>query len=61
MSTYKCTLLDDKLKLYYRSAGSEGGMLHIVSKVVRNERLFGLWKGMTPVSLLYPSTVYIIY
>ncbi|KAK4327699.1 hypothetical protein Pmani_001850 [Petrolisthes manimaculis] len=29
-------------------SGGAGGMLHIVSKVVRNERLFGLWKGMTP-------------
>lgn len=30
------------------SGGSGGGMLYHVGKVVRNERLFGLWKGMTP-------------
>lgn len=29
-------------------AGSSVGMLATVGRVVRNERLFGLWKGMTP-------------
>lgn len=26
------------------------GMIAIVGRVVRNERIFGLWKGVTPVS-----------
>lgn len=29
-------------------SGSSVGMLATVGRVVRNERLFGLWKGMTP-------------
>lgn len=35
------------------------GMIAIVGRVVRNERIFGLWKGVTPVSrfLLYLDRV----
>lgn len=29
-------------------SGGGSGMLYTVGKVVRNERLFGLWKGITP-------------
>lgn len=41
-----------------RSGGSMG-MIAIVGRVVRNERIFGLWKGVTPVSrfLLYLDRV----